>query len=79
MPKHLYLVNKTAGEKYRLNGALPSNGLPRKANLQKNFSNHVCLNQAQLPPKVDLRSAMTAVEDQSRSSSWYVSTILDEF
>ena len=65
-----FLTDPTTGQQYRLNGCIPSSHLPNKYNLQKNFSSHMCCSAAQLPPKVDLRSDMTPVENQSILSSW---------
>jgi hypothetical protein len=44
--------------------------MPHKAKLQQQFSNHILFSDGQLPPKVDLRFAMTPVEDQSSIGSW---------
>ena len=65
-----YLVNKLNGKKFRLNGLVPSNVLPRKINLRQKFRDHMIYRADQLPPKVDLRSDMTPVEDQSTIGSW---------
>jgi hypothetical protein len=70
MPTKVFLVDKATKQKYRLNGSIPSTELPNNANLQQNFSEHACLSAPQLPPKVDLRPSMTAVEDQSFIGSW---------
>jgi hypothetical protein len=65
-----YLVNKTSLKKSRLNGIIRSTRLPQKSSLQKHFSNHIRLGAQQLPPKVNLRSEMTPIEDQSSIGSW---------
>lgn len=59
----------------RLNGIVESHRLPRKEELRQLFSDHIVISPEQLPPKVDLRSFMTPVEDQSKLGSWYVSLI----
>ncbi|CAF1251796.1 unnamed protein product [Adineta steineri] len=60
-----YLINLSDNKQYRLNGIKPSLRLPNKEQLRKYFSNHIRLKSDQLPPKVDFRSEMTHVEDQS--------------
>jgi hypothetical protein len=70
MPYKTYLINKIHSKKFRLNGLLPSSRLPQKRHLSKKFRNHILYKAEQLPPKVDLRSAMTPVEDQSQIGSW---------
>jgi hypothetical protein len=70
MPTRTYLSNRTTKRKCRLNGIVPSKRLPHKAKLQQHFSNHILFSDGQLPPKVDLRFAMTPVEDQSSIGSW---------
>ena len=70
MPFKTYLINKIINQKFRLNGILPSNRLPQKHRLRQSFGQHVLYSADQLPPKVDLRSEMTTVEDQSQIGSW---------
>ena len=65
-----YLESRTTKKKCRLNGIRPSKRLPNKASLQDKFSNHVQILPQQLPPKVNLRYAMTPIEDQSSVGSW---------
>jgi hypothetical protein len=65
-----FLKNKINHRKFRLNGLVPSRRLPRKRELCQSFRHHVLYSPEQLPPKVDLRSDMTPVEDQSRIGSW---------
>lgn len=65
-----YLRNKFRPNKFRLNGLVPSQKLPQKRQLCQSFRNHVIYRADQLPPKVDLRTDMTPVEDQSRIGSW---------
>jgi hypothetical protein len=65
-----YLTNHVNERKFRLNGLLPSSCLPRKQHLCQAFRNRIIYRAEQLPPKVDLRSDMTPVEDQSRIGSW---------
>ncbi|CAF4128732.1 unnamed protein product [Rotaria magnacalcarata] len=50
---------------------LASTRMPNNAQLQQNFSDHMKLDQSQLPRKINLRSEMTPVEDQSAIGSWY--------
>lgn len=70
MPRHTYFSNQTNQQRRRLNGVQPSHRLPGKPKLQGKFNNHVHLTAPQLPHKVDLRSVMTPVEDQSSVGSW---------
>jgi len=70
MPVRRYLSNKTEKRKCRLNGVKPSTRKPQKAQLRQHFSNHILFSDPQLPSKVDLRFAMTPVEDQSSIGSW---------
>ena len=65
-----FLRNKFNFRKYRIDGLIPSTRLPNKRRLCQNFHNHVRYTAQQLPPKVDLRSDMTPVEDQSAIGSW---------
>ena len=44
--------------------------------LRKDFKKHAIYRPDELPPKVDLRKWMTAVEDQSDVNSWYVSNFI---
>ncbi|CAF1035104.1 unnamed protein product [Rotaria magnacalcarata] len=64
-----YLVSKANNKKFRLDGIRRSQRLPEKAQLRQTFAAHVLYGASQLPPKVDLRSEMTAVEDQSQLAS----------
>jgi hypothetical protein len=64
------LINKTTQKKCRLNCMVPSKRKPHKAKLQKRFSDHMKFSAQQLPRKVDLRYAMTPIEDQSDIGSW---------
>ena len=70
MPVKNYLTNKIDHKRYRLNGVLPATRLPHKQNLCQSFCQYMVYSREQLPPKVDLRSDMTPVEDQSRIGSW---------
>lgn len=70
MPQYAYLLNRNQNRVCRLNGILQSASMPNKPNLCQSFSDHVLYSPDQLPPKVDLRGQMTAVEDQSRVGSW---------
>lgn len=74
MPIRTYLCNQFYDKKCRLNGIQPSTRLPWKEKLCQYFSDHIQLSNDQPPPKVDLRSAMTPVEDQSRIGSWLKKT-----
>ncbi len=70
MPIRTFLINRFYDTKCRLNGIQPSTRLPHKDKLRQFFSDIIQLNSDELPPKVDLRSEMTSVEDQSRIGSW---------
>lgn len=70
MPLKRFLINQNQNRKFRLNGILPSSRLPHKHHLRQAFSNHVIYSPDELPPKTDLRSSMTLVEDQSQIGSW---------
>ena len=70
MPIRTYIINRFYDTKCRLNGIKPSTRMPSKKQLAQYFSDHIQLNIDQLPPKVDLSSAMTPVEDQSKIGSW---------
>ncbi|UJR09186.1 hypothetical protein I4U23_013434 [Adineta vaga] len=69
MPIRTYLINQFNNKKCRLNGIKPSKRMPYKEKLCQHFSDCIQLNNDELPPKVDLRSEMTPVEDQSRVGS----------
>ena len=70
MSRRTYLVDTKTHTKSRLNGVQPSTRLPQKAKLQQDFTAHMRFSAPQLPPKVDLRSEMTPVENQSSVGSW---------
>jgi hypothetical protein len=70
MPRVTYLLNRIESRVCRLNGIRESSTLPDKQELRQSFSDHVLYSSDQLPPKVDLRSNMTPVEDQSKIGSW---------
>ncbi|CAF1299405.1 unnamed protein product, partial [Rotaria sp. Silwood1] len=59
-----YLHDKKTGDKYCINGLVPSTEAPESVSIHKNFSDCMKLEAADLPPKVDLRSKMTPVENQ---------------
>ncbi len=65
-----FLADPSNGRQCRIDGCLPSDHLPNKYKLQQEFSSHMCCSAPHLPPKVDLRSAMTPVEDQATVGSW---------
>jgi hypothetical protein len=65
-----YLVDRINSRKFYLNGILPSTRLPNKQKLCQAFRDNVLYSPNQLPHKVDLRSDMTPVEDQSNVGSW---------
>ena len=65
-----FLISERSSRKYRLNGVIPSSHLPTKSELCQSFRDHMIYQAEQLPPKVDLRSDMTPVEDQSLVASW---------
>ncbi|CAF5211744.1 unnamed protein product, partial [Rotaria magnacalcarata] len=69
MPRNSYLLNRNQSRICRLNGILESMSIPNKPELCQSFSDHVLYSPDQLPPKVDFRSNMTAVEDQSKIGS----------
>ncbi|CAF1046008.1 unnamed protein product [Rotaria sp. Silwood1] len=65
MAEEVYLVSSTTGKRYRLDGCRPSttpSNLPKYASSRK-FADK------DLPALVDLRSMMTAVEDQQDTSA----------
>ncbi|CAF1226868.1 unnamed protein product [Adineta steineri] len=66
MPEHAFLVDKTTGKKYRLDGYLPptSSAAASIAGIAKPFAPLILYSAEQLPPKVDLRKDMTEVENQ---------------
>jgi hypothetical protein len=70
MPFKNFLINKVNNQRFRINGIVRSNRLPRKKQLCQAFSQHRLYAAEQLPPKVDLRPDMTPVEDQSQIGSW---------
>ncbi|CAF4937264.1 unnamed protein product [Rotaria sp. Silwood1] len=69
MPLKTFLTNKLKSKRFRLNGLVPSSRLPKKRELCQAFCDHILYAADQLPPKVDLRSYMTPVEDQSKTGS----------
>ncbi|CAF4812951.1 unnamed protein product, partial [Rotaria sp. Silwood1] len=65
MAEEVYLVSSTTGKRYRLDGCRPSttpSNLPKYASSRK-FADK------DLPALVDLRSMMTAVEDQQDTNA----------
>jgi hypothetical protein len=70
MPYKTYLTNKKHSTKFRVNGLVPSARLPHKSHLCQTFRGHIVYRAEHLPPKVDLRSHMSPVEDQSQIGSW---------
>lgn len=70
MPVRTYLISKFGNKKCRLNGIKPSSRMPWKDQLRHYFADHIQLYFDEIPRKVDLRSDMTPVEDQSRIGSW---------
>jgi hypothetical protein len=70
MPLRTYLVNKNENKKFRIDGLVRSTHLPKEKHLCQHFRHHMLFSPHQLPPKADLRSKMTPVEDQSRIASW---------
>ncbi|CAF3651412.1 unnamed protein product [Rotaria socialis] len=69
MTMKTYLLNRITGRKFRLNGIRPSTRLPHKQRLRQSFQNFIVYSADQLPPKVDLRSHMLPIEDQSQIGS----------
>ena len=70
MSKKAYLTDPVTKDKFRVDGVIPSTELPGKPKLQQQFASHMLFGAGQLPPKVDLRPEMTAVEHQSSVGSW---------
>ncbi|CAF3089853.1 unnamed protein product [Rotaria sp. Silwood2] len=62
-------MTRTTGRKFRLNGIRQSTRLPHKHRLRQAFQNYVIYSADQLPAKVDLRSDMMPIEDQSQIGS----------
>lgn len=61
-----FLVNFETGDKFPLNGFIPSNeesDAPKFAAFQQ-------IDDKKLPPAVDLRQLMTPVENQLQLNSW---------
>ncbi|CAF3373550.1 unnamed protein product [Rotaria socialis] len=75
MPQKSYLLNRNQSRICRLNGILESMTMPNKPELCQSFSDHVIYSADKLPPKVDFRSSMTAVEDQSKLGSCVANTL----
>ncbi|CAF1352946.1 unnamed protein product [Adineta ricciae] len=67
--KKMFLHNRKTNQRYRLNGAKETNRKPRKACLNRDFSQYIAYTTPQLPNKVDLRPWMTQIEDQSDANS----------
>ena len=65
-----FLINRPTGTKYRLNGVQPSEELPAEPDLKRLFSDYQLIAAGELPPAVDLRPYMTAVENQSKTACW---------
>ena len=65
-----YLLNAIESRLCRLDGIHPSSYLPKIPQLNQLFDHHVIYGKGDLPPKVDLRSFMTSVEDQSKMATW---------
>lgn len=70
MPRKTFLLNRIESRLCRLNGIQESRYLPNRPELCQSFADHIVYDNNQLPPKVDLRGHMTAVEDQSKIGSW---------
>lgn len=66
----IYLKNRISSRLCRLDGILPTTELPEKYSLRQAFRDHMLYTMEELPRKVDLRSDMTPVEDQSDLGSW---------
>jgi len=64
------LRDKRTGNKYCIDGLANSLEKPESVSIRKDFSDCMTLQEDQLPPKVDLRSKMTPVEDQRQIPSW---------
>lgn len=70
MPKRHFLHDRTTGQKYAVNGVQFSKNDSSIPELNKDFSTCVSSNTGPLPPRVDLRFAMTPVECQAKINSW---------
>ena len=69
MSKKFNFINQETKRRYRLGGCIPSD-TPSTA---PKFAATAKYMAKDLPPSVDLRPFMTAVEDQAESYSWLVS------
>ena len=72
-----YFVDHINNRRYPLNGVIPSGRSTSQAASNELFRNHIVLSSSQLPPKVDLRPDMTAIENQWTANSWYVVNYVD--
>ncbi len=70
MQSRQFLTDSNTGQQYRLNGYIPSHRPPSHPDLRQNFSDRMTFGAAQLPEKIDLRSDMTRIENQSTLGSW---------
>ncbi|CAF1397886.1 unnamed protein product, partial [Didymodactylos carnosus] len=67
--KHKYVKDRTTGQKYRMDGYLLADDLPKQEELKRDFSTIIKYKIDQVPAKVDLRKYMTRVEQQYSLSS----------
>ncbi|CAF1245649.1 unnamed protein product [Rotaria sp. Silwood1] len=68
MAEQIYLVNPTTGKRYRIGGCK----LSTTPVDEPKFAASRMFADKDLPPLVDLRSMMTAVEDQKETNAWLV-------
>ena len=65
-----FLVNKATGQKYRIDGVRQSAAPPSQPDLAETHMSQILSAIDRLPNKVDLRPAMTKVENQAAVGSW---------
>ena len=70
--RKLFLINHKTMKRYCVRGLKSSTEKSTHKSLRKKFTRHTIYRPDELPPKIDLRSWMTPVEDQSDINSWYV-------
>ena len=68
--KKVFLVNRATGQQHRIDGLKKSDHRSARKSLCRDFTKHVIYKTKDLPPKVDLRPWMTAVDDQASLGSW---------
>lgn len=75
MPTKTYFVDHINNCRYPLNGVIPSTAPTTVTAATRLFRYHMVLSAPELPPQVDLRPDMTAVEQQAQANSWYEANI----